>query len=146
VRLVLDSKARLSPESRLAASARSVPVWLLCTAGAQTGALAARGVEIVEVAADAQGRVDITAAAQELGRRGLTRVLVEGGGEVAAALLAGNLVDRLTVYRSGLVLGGDSRSAIGHLGLEKVGSAPRFSLVSTRRVGADAVESWRRGA
>ena len=56
-------------------------------AGGAREALQERGVEIVEVAAGGDGRVDVAAAAQALGARGLTRVLVEGGGQVAAAFL-----------------------------------------------------------
>src|SRR6185369_7000457 len=48
VRVVLDSKARLSPGSKLAVSAKRTPVWLLCTRQAPTSArevLQAKGVE-----------------------------------------------------------------------------------------------------
>jgi diaminohydroxyphosphoribosylaminopyrimidine deaminase/5-amino-6-(5-phosphoribosylamino)uracil reductase len=147
VRVVVDSQARLAPSSRLALTARQVPVWLVCTPAAPEAArraLQALGVELVEVEAGPDGRVDVDAAARELGRRGLTRVLVEGGGALAAALLKADLVDRLSLYRGGVVLGEDSRSAVGQLGLEKLGSAPRFTLTSSRIVGSDTLESWTR--
>lgn len=149
VRIVLDSKARLSPGSKLAAGARKVPVWLVCTSAAPAAArqaLQARGVEIIEAPAGPDGYVDVTLASRELGKRGLTRVLVEGGGTVAASLLKAELVDRLSVYRAGLLLGADGRPAVGDLGLSRLDFAPRFSLVSRRVVGGDTVESWRRGA
>ena len=147
VRIVLDSKAGMSPASKLAATARTVPVWLACTADAPQAArsaLQARGVEILELAADTNGRVDVIALARELGDRGLTRVLVEGGGEVAAAFLTAKLVDRITAYQAGLLMGSDSRSAVGPLGLGHLASAPRFSLAASRTLGGDTVESWRR--
>jgi diaminohydroxyphosphoribosylaminopyrimidine deaminase / 5-amino-6-(5-phosphoribosylamino)uracil reductase len=149
LRIVLDSKARLSPSSKLATSAGKVPVWLLCTSSAPVAArtvLKGQGIEIIEVVADADGRVDVAAAAQELGKRQLTRVLVEGGGQVAAAFLKAGLVDRLSIYRGGRTLGADGRSAVGSLGLQKLHFAPRFSLVSSRVLGGDALETWRRGA
>ncbi|MFI5032895.1 MAG: RibD family protein, partial [Reyranellales bacterium] len=74
------------------------------------------------------------------------RVLVEGGGEVAAAFLKAGLVDRLTSYQAGLLMGADSRSAVAPLGLEKLGFAPRFTLVSSRALGGDVVETWHRAA
>jgi len=149
VRVVLDSRARLSPGSKLAMSARRTPVWLLCTRQAPAGAragLRAKGVEVIEVASDAQGRVDAQAAARALGERRLTRVLVEGGGAVAAAFLKAGLVDRVTSCQAGLLLGADSRSAVGPLELQKLGSASRFTLVSSRIVGGDALETWQRAA
>ena len=146
VRVVLDSKARLSPSSKLALSAAKTPVWLLCTQLPPNDALQAKGLEIIQVPAGADGRVDIAAASRELAGRGLTRVLIEGGGQVAAAFLKAGLVDRLSAYRAGMLLGSDSRSAVGDLGLAKLDFAPRFSLVSSRIVGTDTLETWRRGA
>jgi len=149
VRVVLDSKARLSSGSRLALSANRTPVWLVCTRQAPASAreaLQARGVEVIEVASDEQGRVDAPAAARALGDRRLTRVLIEGGGEVAATFLRADLVDRITSYRAGLLLGADSRSAVGPLALQKLGFAPRFTLVSSRIVAGDTLETWHRAA
>ncbi len=148
VRIVLDSKARLAPTSKLATTARQVPVWLVCTSAAPAAArevLQKAGVEIVEVAAGADGRVDVAAAGQALGARGLTRVLVEGGGQVAAAFLKAGLVDRISSYRAGLVLGGDGRSAVGELGFNRLDFAPRFRLVLARSLAGDTLETWARG-
>jgi diaminohydroxyphosphoribosylaminopyrimidine deaminase/5-amino-6-(5-phosphoribosylamino)uracil reductase len=147
VRIVLDSQARLSPGSKLAMSARMTPVWLVCTKAAPADrreALSALGVEIVEVHGGGDGRIDVLAAAQALGGRGLTRVLVEGGGQVAASFLKASLVDGISSYRAGLVLGGDSRSAVGGLEFARLGSAPRFRLVSVRPLQGDTLETWRR--
>jgi diaminohydroxyphosphoribosylaminopyrimidine deaminase/5-amino-6-(5-phosphoribosylamino)uracil reductase len=146
IRVVLDSTASLSPSSKLAQSARQVPVWLLCSRPGKSEALRSLGVEVIEVAAGANGRIDVAAAAGELGKRQVSRVLIEGGGEVASAFLNANLVDRVSLYRAGKFLGGDSRTAVGALGLQKVDFAPRFSLVSQRMVGADTLETWHRDA
>jgi len=149
VRIVLASKAGLAETSKLAMTARQVPVWLLCTSAAPAArreALHKAGIEIIEVAAAGDGRVDAAAAAQALGQRGLTRVLVEGGGQVAAAFLKAGLIDRITSYRAGVVLGADGRSAVGELGFNQLDFAPRFRLVSARSLQGDTVESWTRGA
>lgn len=147
VRIVLDSQARMSPRSKLATSARVTPVWLVCTKTAppdRREALNALGVEIVEVEGGSDGRIDVVAAARTLGGRGLTRVLVEGGGQVAASFLKAGLVDGISSYRAGIVLGGDSRSAVGGLDFARLGSAPRFRLVSARSLQGDTLETWRR--
>jgi len=149
VRIVLDSKARTSPGSKLALTANRTPVWLLCTRDAPATAresLQAKGVQVIEVASNPQGRVDIAAAVRTLGERRLTRVLIEGGGEVAAAFLKAKVVDRLTSYQAGLLMGADSRSAVAPLALEKLDFAPRFTLVSSRSLGGDVVETWHRAA
>jgi diaminohydroxyphosphoribosylaminopyrimidine deaminase/5-amino-6-(5-phosphoribosylamino)uracil reductase len=149
VRIVLDSKAGLAETSKLVMTARQVPVWLLCTSAApltRREALHKAGVEVIEVAAAGDGRVDVAVAAQALGQRGLTRVLVEGGGQIAAAFLKAGLIDRITSYRAGVVLGADGRSAVGELGFNRLDFAPRFRLVSSRTLQGDTVESWTRGA
>jgi diaminohydroxyphosphoribosylaminopyrimidine deaminase/5-amino-6-(5-phosphoribosylamino)uracil reductase len=74
----------------------------------------------------------------------LTRVLVEGGEAVAGAFVGRNLVDRLEVFRSGLVLGAGSRSAIGALNLASLAGAPRFARLDGDNLGEDRVETWGR--
>src|SRR5262249_34530257 len=109
LRIVLDSHARLETTSKLAAPARQVPRWLFCSSSAPADrreALQKMGAEIIEVAAGNDGRIDVAAASRTLGERGLTRVLVEGGGEVASSFLKAGLVDRISSYRAGLLLGG----------------------------------------
>ncbi len=141
--------ARLSPGSKLALTANKTPVWLLCTQDAPAEAreaLQTKGVEVIAIASDEQGRADIRAVAAELGKRQLNRVLVEGGGEIAAAFLKAGLVDRISSYQAGLLMGADSRSAVAPLGLEKLDFAPRFALVSSRIVGGDVLETWHRAA
>ena len=104
LRIVLDSQARLAATSKLAAAAYQAPVWVLCTQAAPAArreALRRAGVEIVEIAATADGRVDLSNAARTLGTRGLTRVLIEGGSEVAASFLKVGLVDRISSYLAG---------------------------------------------
>jgi diaminohydroxyphosphoribosylaminopyrimidine deaminase/5-amino-6-(5-phosphoribosylamino)uracil reductase len=148
IRIVLDSRARLASTSKLATTARLVPVWVLCTSAAPAAARRALrevGVEVVEVAAGGDGHLDVAAVAETLGARGLTRVLVEGGGQVAASFLKAGLVDRISLYRAGLVLGGDGRSAVGELGFNRLDFAPRFRLVSARSRAGDMVETWARG-
>lgn len=81
-------------------------------------------------------------ALAELGRRGLTRVFCEGGGQLAAALLAAGLVDELVGYTAGVVLGGDGRAAVAPLGLGALAEAPRFRLAETRALGGDVFHRW----
>lgn len=80
----------------------------------------------------------------ELGRRGLTRVFCEGGGELTASLLRAGLVDRLVGYTAGMVLGSDGRPSVAALGLAHLADAPRFRLLETRRLGADVLHVWQR--
>lgn len=80
----------------------------------------------------------------ELGRRGVTRVLCEGGGKLAASLLAADMVDQLVGYCAGITLGGDGLPTIASLGLNRLADAPRFELVELRSLGGDVLHRWQR--
>jgi diaminohydroxyphosphoribosylaminopyrimidine deaminase/5-amino-6-(5-phosphoribosylamino)uracil reductase len=145
-RIVLDSKAGLSVTSKLATTAQATPV-LLFHAGADASRveqLRGLGIEVIETPASKQGRVDIAAVAGMLGELGYSSVLIEGGGQIAAAFLRAGLIDRISSYRAGVVLGEDSRSAVGPLAIDRLDFAPRFRLGSGRIVGPDTLETWHR--
>lgn len=149
VRIVLDSGGRVSLGARVIATACTTPTWFIVRAGLDANterALAARGVAVIEVAASANGRLDLGQALAALGARGLTRLLVEGGGGLAASLMAADLVDRIAWFRAPTVIGGDGRPALGPLGLAALGAAPRFRRVSLEAVGDDVLETLSRAA
>jgi len=143
LRVVLDTRLKLSEWSKLAQSAAEIPT-LLFTTSAGGGALAACGVEIARVARDARGRPDIAAVLAELGKRGITRLLVEGGGTVHATFLDRGLADRLEVFSAPIVLGEAGRGGVEALAAMTLGEAPRFRAVARRRFGADLLESYAR--
>lgn len=147
VRIVLDGRLRLDPGSRLACTARATPTWVITTQNADKGkaaALAALGVEVVACDADNDGRPDVSAALAELGRRGLTRVLVEGGGTVAAAFLKADAIDRIAWFQAPAVLGGDGRPAVGPLALPSIAAMPRFEPMARHAAGEDGLVTLRR--
>lgn len=147
VRVVLDSRARLPLASRLVRTARDVPVWLIATPEApqaRRDELQGEGVRILDAAALPDGRPDLGSALRLLGGEGLTRVLTEGGATLSASLVGADLVDRLVIFRGGIVLGGDSRAAIDPLGLPALAAAPRFERMDVTIAGDDGVEVWRR--
>jgi diaminohydroxyphosphoribosylaminopyrimidine deaminase / 5-amino-6-(5-phosphoribosylamino)uracil reductase len=146
VRIVLDRLLRVPPGARVFAEARSVATWVLTLAAAAAArqvALRERGVDIIAVPEDAAGRLDLAAALARLGERGLTRVLVEGGGRLAAALLGAGLVDRLVWMHAPLLIGGDGIPALAALGLERLADAPRLTRIACEAAGDDVIETFR---
>ena len=129
MRVVLDRQLRIPLAARLFAEARQVPTWVVALPSADPAkqqALRDAGVEIIEGDADPAGHLDLAAALRRLGERGLTRLLVEGGGQLAAALLRAGLVDRLVWLHAPLLLGGDGVPAVGALGYARLAEAPGF--------------------
>jgi diaminohydroxyphosphoribosylaminopyrimidine deaminase/5-amino-6-(5-phosphoribosylamino)uracil reductase len=99
-------------------------------------------VEIVPVDAGPGGGLEATSLLSALGARGLTRLLVEGGGRLAAALLEAGLVDRLAWFRAGAVIGGDGRPAVAGLALRELAAAPRFRREAVLPLGDDLLETY----
>lgn len=142
-RVVLDSRQRLPDASKLVATARQVPTWVV-TAQPPRPHLAEAGVRVLRVQPGAHGRPDLAAASAALAAEGLGRLFVEGGGEVAAGFLRAGLVDRIEWFRAPIVIGGDGRPALGDLGLEQLAAAPRFRRLDVRSVGDDLWERYER--
>jgi diaminohydroxyphosphoribosylaminopyrimidine deaminase/5-amino-6-(5-phosphoribosylamino)uracil reductase len=143
IRIVVDSRLSLSLTSKLVASARDIPLWVLTSAGNSPERMAAFddcGVELIELGRDADGTLDLHAALKELGGRGLTRLLVEAGGHLAAALLRQDLVDRLAWFQAPMLIGGDGLPAAVSFGTDKLSDAPRWRRLSAACLGTDMVE------
>ena len=149
VRIIADGTLRTPVAATLVRTASTVPTWIVTVEGADAGrreALSDRGVEVVDVAADGAGRPDLAAVMKALAARGLTHVLVEGGGELAAALLRADLVDRVAWFHAPKVMGGEGIPAALGLGVESVDQAPQFRRVEIMEVGEDVFETYARVA
>jgi diaminohydroxyphosphoribosylaminopyrimidine deaminase/5-amino-6-(5-phosphoribosylamino)uracil reductase len=108
VRIVIDTKASLSSESQLVRTARDTPV--LVAVGWEAPApdrsrLENAGCEVF--VCDAKSRPDrLRQLFDELGRRRLTNVLIEGGGQLTGSLLAGRMIDEIHAFIAPKVVGG----------------------------------------
>jgi diaminohydroxyphosphoribosylaminopyrimidine deaminase/5-amino-6-(5-phosphoribosylamino)uracil reductase len=146
VRVVVSRRLDVPLMSQLARTAREVPLWLCHGPDADAALVEAwQGVGARLIPCALVGRqMDLSSVLTELGAAGLTRVFCEGGGTLAASLLAGNLVDELVGFTAGLAIGAEGLPGIGALGLERLDEARRFDLIETRDVGGDVMHRWRR--
>jgi diaminohydroxyphosphoribosylaminopyrimidine deaminase/5-amino-6-(5-phosphoribosylamino)uracil reductase len=143
LRVVLSTRLDLPASGRLFATLNSAPLLVIGAEGADGAALEAAGAEVAR--APRRGAwVDVTAALVLLAQRGVDKVLVEGGGQLAASLILEGLVDRLEWFRAPLVLGEESRPGIGELEVERLVEAPRWRRVALRELGPDLWESYER--
>jgi diaminohydroxyphosphoribosylaminopyrimidine deaminase/5-amino-6-(5-phosphoribosylamino)uracil reductase len=148
VRIVADASLSLPLTGRLAATAREIPTWVLHrgTAPAERhDALADLGIETIEVPTQ-DGWLDMDAALAVLAERGITRLMCEGGGHIAASLLARGLVDEFALFSAGRAIGGDGAPAVRGFGLEHLADAPSMDLVGIERVGPDVLTRWVKAA
>ncbi|WP_374447411.1 bifunctional diaminohydroxyphosphoribosylaminopyrimidine deaminase/5-amino-6-(5-phosphoribosylamino)uracil reductase RibD [Stella sp.] len=147
VRIVVDGRLRLPLTSRLVRGAGAAPVWLVTLPDADP--VRARtyeecGVTVIRVEPREPGTIDMADALAALGSRGLTRVLVEGGGRLAATLLRDDLVDHLAWFRAPAIIGGDGVAAAVAFGIDEPDAAPRFVRGEIVELGDDLLEHYRR--
>ncbi len=145
VRVVVDSRLRLPLSSQVVAGAREPPTWLITRSDGderRRRTYAERGVEVIAI--DADDHLPMLQVVQELGRRGVTRLLVEGGSHIAAALLRQGLVDRLAWFRAPRLIGGDGVAAAAAFGVDRLEDMARFERISVVRAGEDILETYRR--
>lgn len=147
-RVVLDTRARLSPESRLARTARTTPVWIAVSASAlrQRTSVARRaerleraGVRVLPVA-DGPGGVGIEDVLVTLGKEGVRHILVEGGPTVHGSFFDQGFVDRVQVVVGPRWIGGArAPGPVGGVGHEAMATVPAIDDLSLRRVGQSFV-------
>lgn len=143
IRVIADSRLRTPLDGNLMAAAGHRPTWIFTGAAPGSGENhRAAGADCIRVATAPDGRIDLLAMAATLGERGVTRVLVEAGGTLAASLLAAGLIDRIAWFRSGGVIGGDGLAAIGAIGVDRLTGQPRFAAAGGRPLGTDRVDFY----
>jgi diaminohydroxyphosphoribosylaminopyrimidine deaminase/5-amino-6-(5-phosphoribosylamino)uracil reductase len=97
---------------------------------------------VIEVASGPDDRPDPQAMAASLAERGLTRVLLEGGGELATAFLRAGLIDRIAWFHAPRVLGADGIPAMGGLGISAIANAPAFLFSKVGAAGGDVLAQY----
>ncbi len=146
VRVVADSHLRTPLTSRLMITAADIPTWFLLREGtnlAREDAFISIGAKLIKIPGSTAG-VDLTAAMTALNAAGLTRILVEGGGQLAAALLRADLVDRIAWFHAPTVMGGDGWPAVQPFGTRTLDQMPRFRRDCTTPIGDDMLSEFTR--
>jgi diaminohydroxyphosphoribosylaminopyrimidine deaminase/5-amino-6-(5-phosphoribosylamino)uracil reductase len=139
VRVIADGRLRTPLAARLFKA--DAPAWIATLPGHDPAALAAleqRGAEFLDIPPAPEGGLEPVALMRALAARGITRLMVEGGAVLGASLLRAGLVDRLAWFAAPSLMGGDGRSALESLGVDRLAAMPRLRVTSRRPAG----ESW----
>jgi diaminohydroxyphosphoribosylaminopyrimidine deaminase/5-amino-6-(5-phosphoribosylamino)uracil reductase len=132
LRIVVSSSLRLPPSSNIF---RGTPAWVVSARESST--LSKKGVTGIVVPRRGDG-LDLPAAFRRLGEAGITRILLEGGGTLAAACLEAGLIDEAYLFVAPRFLGGTgARPSLGGRGWASPADGPALRDVSVRPVGDD---------
>lgn len=146
VRVIVDSHLRTPLTSKLARGIADAPLWFLVRDGvdpARRAAFTAMGANVIQVPSGPAG-IDLSQGLRALADAGLTRVLVEGGGQVAASLLRGDHVDRIAWFHAPSIMGGDGWPAVQAFGLDKLAAMPKFTRDQAIPLGSDTLTVLKR--
>lgn len=136
LRVVFDRSARLSPNSQLARTAREIPTLLI------TSSAARMPPDLINLGVEGISARDIGDALRKLRERGIQSLLVEGGAGLAASFLAGGHVDRLVIFRAPVILGTGALGGFAGIAAQEPETAPRFTLLESRRFGDDLMTTY----
>jgi diaminohydroxyphosphoribosylaminopyrimidine deaminase/5-amino-6-(5-phosphoribosylamino)uracil reductase len=125
-RIVLDSQGRLPPESQLTRTVKQIPLLVVTPsdlAPERTASLRDLGCEVLGLPG-AEGRPAVTALLDELGRRRMTNLLVEGGSTVLGSFFDAREIDEVHVFIAPRLVGGDqARTPIAGRGMDRMAEA-----------------------
>jgi diaminohydroxyphosphoribosylaminopyrimidine deaminase/5-amino-6-(5-phosphoribosylamino)uracil reductase len=139
LRIVLDSRLRIPLNAQvLQGEAKTLIVTTDAHAIKKVHTIQKEGKEVLLVQRDTKGWVNLQSLMQVLAERGISSILVEGGGEVITSLLKGGLVNRLVVITAPLIVG-KGIAGIGELGITELNQAIRPSSYKVSRVGEDVI-------
>jgi diaminohydroxyphosphoribosylaminopyrimidine deaminase/5-amino-6-(5-phosphoribosylamino)uracil reductase len=134
LKVVIDSRLETSPDAAVLEGGNVLIA--AAEANARSAALEARGAEIV-LLPNGQGKVELAALLQELGRRGINEVLTEAGTRLNGSLLREGCVDELLIYQAPMLLGDLARGMFGLAELTALAGARHLNIIERRVVGAD---------
>ncbi|MEQ8285347.1 bifunctional diaminohydroxyphosphoribosylaminopyrimidine deaminase/5-amino-6-(5-phosphoribosylamino)uracil reductase RibD [Thalassospira sp.] len=144
VRVILDRAGDVPLSAQLVQTSDTVPTWLV-TSEQNFSELSEKfektSIKVIS-AGCANGHLDLHDVMRKLSDAGLTRVLVESGGRLAAALVSAGLVGRIVHFVAPLMIGGDGQAMIASLGLGRLSDMPRFDRVSVREMDEDIAVTY----
>ena len=133
--MVIDGRLRVDPQARLFQQSGALLVTSTDAAPERRSAFAERGCEIWTFAAD-DGRIDLRLPLARAAEAGITSVLIEGGGQLAAAALRDRVVDRVHIYVAPRLMGAGI-AGIANLDILEIDQTIALEEVRTRRLGDD---------
>ncbi len=138
-RVVVDSKARTPTDSNLFRQPKGETVVAVTSEAPRENLRNLENVGACVITVDdACGKVNLKSLFEQLAELGLTNLLMEGGGQLAASALSAGVVDKILVFIAPLIVGGEeARTAVEGLGIASMADALRIDGIRVRNVGCD---------
>jgi diaminohydroxyphosphoribosylaminopyrimidine deaminase/5-amino-6-(5-phosphoribosylamino)uracil reductase len=139
LRIIVDSKCRIPLSAGVLSENPSnviIATASLCKNGEK---LRKAGARVLRVRSRS-GRVNLAQLMKELGKQGVTSVLVEGGGEIIASAVFSGIADRVLFFIAPMIVGGrDALTPVEGKGIGRISEAIKVNQMKVRRIGEDVV-------
>lgn len=139
IRIIVDGKAKIPLHSTIVKTANQIETRIAVTKNAplkKLKKLQEKGLKIMVIEQDPKekGRVDLKKLFDCLERDGVSKILVEGGGEINWSLISNNLFDELIVTISPLIIGGrKATSLVGGKGYDTISESTKMNLAKLQK-------------
>lgn len=143
VRIIVDSEARTPPTAHVIADGAAPTIIAVGSAAptSRVNVLAKAGARIMSIPSTAQG-IDIKELFIRLGQEKITSVLVEGGGTLAASVLAAGVVDKVYYFIAPKIIGGVAAPGpVGGAGIVALARAYQLYDTAVELLDADVLVS-----
>ena len=142
LRVIVDGKGRTPAAAQIFTETGKVLVALgKSVEPERKKAFTQVGAELLELPSE-EGLVDLERLLRALGDRGITSVLVEGGGILFGSLFDRGLVDKVIAFVAPIIIGGkEAKTAVAGDGVEKVIDAAKLERVRVEKFGEDLMIS-----
>ena len=137
-KVVLDSQLRTPPDARLFDSGGPVIIFHHRDAARSRKAVLRKRADLLAVARQEDG-LDWNAILGELGRIGVSSLMVEGGAQVAASLLKAGLAQKLNLFYGPKIIGCEGQPAVGSLPVQRLAQAIPARIHRVRRLDSDVL-------
>jgi diaminohydroxyphosphoribosylaminopyrimidine deaminase/5-amino-6-(5-phosphoribosylamino)uracil reductase len=141
LRLILDSRLRIPLTSEIVKTGEKYRTLIFTGDKApqdKEAKLRSFGVDILRVACGDDGRLSLRHVSDELYKRQIVSVLVEGGGEIHGAFLTAGLVDKVILFVAPIIIGGKGAlNFVGGKGIDFLKNAHRINIATVKRFKED---------
>ncbi|OPY72559.1 MAG: Riboflavin biosynthesis protein RibD [Syntrophorhabdus sp. PtaU1.Bin050] len=141
VRIVLDSKLRIPLSCDMVKTSEKYKTWVFTSEDSRTdkeARLKSMGLEVIRVPKEENGRVSLKHVCEELFRREMVHILMEGGGEMNSALLREGLADKIVLFYAPILIGGKGAyNLIGGKGIDFLKDAYKIDITGVKRFKED---------
>lgn len=140
IRVIVDSNLKIPLNSKIVKTAKEIPTIVATVNNfdkIKMRELRTLGVNVIQIK-EKNGRVDLKELINEIGKRNIDSVLIEGGGTLNFSALDEKIVDKVQFYIAPKIIGGDkAKTSVEGLGIKRLKDAFRISNKEVSKVGDD---------